>query len=313
MSQPVAPSEQPAYVFSIVTESFNVLEGMEVESLRRSLRAATACVESAAEPGEVLLVDVAGGPEIESLLKDFPDVRQVSCPGLDYDAAKNRGARHARGEYLIFLDGDCAPADGWMEALLRPLRNGESIATCGFTAYAGRRWAALQTLLDFGFLLPRSERPVGCYACNNWAVRRAELIAMPIPEEALRCSCYPHAQRLKRRGTPVHLVPDAIVTHDLPPFWKERTRRGWDLVAVCWADPALPEARLLERGLRALPAFYWKNVKLDQRRLRDHYDDLGLTRRFAAVARLVVPLLRLPDVFGLARALWHDRTRRRSG
>ena len=293
----------PACEFSIITETYNLVEGAKVKSLRRALEYATSIAERNGA-GEVLLADVDGRPEIGEMLKDFPFVRRVPCHGLPYDAAKNRAVEAARGEYVAFLDGDCVPEGAWLDSLLAPLRSGASIATCGYTSYAGGFWAAIQTVMDFGFLLPRESRAVDCYPCNNWASRRTELLARPIPVENLRCSCYPHAQAMARRGAPIVMVPAAHVRHDLPPFWAERLRRGWDLVAVCWVDPVLAESRLLRLGLMALPAFYLGNVALDWKRLRSARREVGMSRLQATLALGLMPLLRVIDIVGIVRALW---------
>ena len=289
--------------FSIITESYNLLEGAKFESLRRSLEYATSTVERKGA-GEVLLADVDGRPEIALLLKDFPLVRRVPCQGLSYDAAKNRAVEAACGEYIAFLDGDCIPEGAWLDALLGPLRSGASTMTCGYTSYAGGFWAAVQTVMDFGFLLPCKSRAVDCYPCNNWASRRTELLERPIPVEDLRCSCYPHAQAMARRGAPIAMAPTARVRHDLPPFWSERLRRGWDLVAVCWVDPVLAESRLLRLGFVALPAFYLGNLALDWKRLGSARRAVGMSRLQASFALGLMPLLRVIDVVGIARALW---------
>jgi hypothetical protein len=158
--------------------------------------------------------------------------------------------------------------------------------------------------MDFGFLLPLRPRPVGCYPCNNWAARRADLLAQPIPDDqVLRCSCYPHAQEMERQGTPFELAPGARARHDLPPFWAERWRRGYDVVAACWRDPAPPEARLLRYGLLAAPLFYADNVRLDWKRLRKSWRDLGLSRFEALVAFGLTPVLRFIDIAGIVAAL----------
>jgi glycosyltransferase involved in cell wall biosynthesis len=41
-------------------------------------------------------------------------------------AARNRGAEMARGDVLIFLDADCTPSSGWLEAIVDAIARGES-------------------------------------------------------------------------------------------------------------------------------------------------------------------------------------------
>ena len=47
----------------------------------------------------------------------FPGVRHVAGPRRGPASNRNRGAAHASGEWLAFLDDDCQPVDGWLRAL----------------------------------------------------------------------------------------------------------------------------------------------------------------------------------------------------
>ncbi len=165
--------------FSIVVETFNHTELGDTGRLRGSLGAA---VEIAARGGEVLCADAAGSPALAALLAEFPGVRRVDAAGLGYDEAKRRAARHASARYILYLDGDCLPEPGWLEALLAPLRSGRADATGGFTRYDSGFLASVLTIMDFGFLLPRRERILECYASNNSGFRRELLLAAPAPD-----------------------------------------------------------------------------------------------------------------------------------
>ena len=45
--------------------------------------------------------------------------------------AANLGARHARGEYLVFLNNDTEVEPGWLEALLDAARSGPEVGAVG--------------------------------------------------------------------------------------------------------------------------------------------------------------------------------------
>lgn len=72
---------------------------------------------------EVLVADDGSNPfEVELLYRNCPSFK---CPvrhvwhadtGFTAAAARNLGAYHARGEYLVFLDGDCVPNASFVEA-----------------------------------------------------------------------------------------------------------------------------------------------------------------------------------------------------
>lgn len=74
---------------------------------------------------------------------------------MDTTEAKNFTAKRAKGCYIVYLDCDCIPAPGWLEEITGPLRDGSAVAVGGFARYPGGWFAALCSLMDFGFLLPR--------------------------------------------------------------------------------------------------------------------------------------------------------------
>src|SRR5262249_59415740 len=169
--------------------------------------------------------------------------------------------------------------------------------------YEGGFLQTVCTVMDFGFLLPVTDRDLRCYASNNAGFRAETLTACPIPQGPLRCNCYQHADMLRRRGTPSRLVTDASVVHEKQPFLEERVRRGHDQVASCWTNPELPEARLLRLGALAAPLFYARDVILDWNRLLQGRHQLGFGPVTTAAALVLLPVLRLADVAGMVRAL----------
>lgn len=70
---------------------------------------------------EVVIADDGSRPDqVEMLLRQCPafkcPVRHVWHPDTGFTAARarNLGARHAKGDYLVFLDGDCIPAKAFV-------------------------------------------------------------------------------------------------------------------------------------------------------------------------------------------------------
>lgn len=287
---------------SVIVESFTHGEGSALDRVRLALRAATEMVDANGD-GEVLVADSSGELAFARFLeREFPAVRRIDGGGLGYDEAKLKAAYEARGRFVVYLDGDCIPAPGWLGHHLDALRSGTP-ATGGFTRYDGEFMGAVESVLDFGFLLPAAPRPLGCYASNNVGFLRELLLETPVPEGPMRCRCFAHAQLLERRGTPVRMIPMARVRHERQPLLRERYRQGYDIVAACWTDPTLPQSRLLSRGVLAAPAFYRDAVAYDWRRIRDGGRDLGLVGWRASAAAALAPALRLVDLAGMVRAL----------
>jgi hypothetical protein len=252
--------------------------------------------------GEVLVADSSADPALAQLLeREFPNARRVDAAGLGYDEAKLLAAEQARGRYVLYLDGDCIPSEGWLEHHLTALRAGRP-ATGGFTRYDGGFLGAIGSVLDFGFLLPVEPRVLECFAFNNSGFRRDVILDAPPPDGQMRCRCYAHAQELRRRGRPVWMVPEARVRHERQPFFRERYRQGFDMVAARWVNPELPGARLVRLGPLAAPIFYGHVVR-DWQRLAGSRKDLELAWWQVVPAAAIAALSRLVDLAGMVRAL----------
>jgi hypothetical protein len=287
---------------SIVVESYNHGEGSSLDRLAVALEAAHGMIEAHGS-GEVLVADASADPALVDLLgKRFEGTRHIDAAGLGYDEAKQKAAREARGQIVLFLDGDCIPDDGWFEGHLTALQNGVA-ATGGFTRYDGGFFGGVASIMDFGFLLPVRSRPLQCYAFNNSGFNRELLLDKPIPEGSMRCRCYAHAQLLLKAGTPMQMVPQSRVRHERPPFFRERFRQGFDLVAATWTNPDLPARRLVRLGVLSAPLFYVRAVVNDLRRLVVGRRDLGLRPWQVPLAAVILPLFRLVDLAGILRAL----------
>ena len=285
--------------FTIVIESFTLTEG----HASRFFRTLNAARRLAADRGEVVVADVFGAQDFQAVLaRDYPDVRRLDVVDMKYDQAKAAAAKAARGDYVVFLDGDCEPQPHWLDHLLAELRREPTGGVAGFTRYDPGFYGSLMSVMDFGFLLPVRRRPVLCYASNNCGFPRQVLLDVPVPTGALRCLCHFHACTLLRRGTPVRLVPEARVVHETPAFWPERTRQGYDRVAAAMVDRALPEHAWLKAGILAATLFYLREVWLDWRRTLWGWRDLEMRWWQVPVALGLYPVLRLADLIGIARA-----------
>lgn len=74
---------------------------------------------------EVIVSDDGDGNAAgERVRQRFPDVRFVAGPRRGPAANRNHGARHAVGEWLVFVDDDCQPAEGWLAALAQEIAGG---------------------------------------------------------------------------------------------------------------------------------------------------------------------------------------------
>lgn len=78
---------------------------------------------------ETIVVDSASDPEVRAVAGQFPRVILVGSPTpLSAGAARNLGARHAKADMLGFIDADCIPGPGWVNAALEAVAGGAAIA-----------------------------------------------------------------------------------------------------------------------------------------------------------------------------------------
>jgi len=78
-------------------------------------------------PYEIIVVDdgsTDNGCQLISPLLDGEKVKLLTTPGIGAAQARNLGAEHANGEYLIFCDAHLTFQDYWIEGLIGLIRSG---------------------------------------------------------------------------------------------------------------------------------------------------------------------------------------------
>lgn len=165
--------------------------------------------QSAAEL-EVIVVDDGGGAVA-------PGARLVQAGGAGPAAARNLGARVARGDVICFTDDDCEPAPDWARRLAYACVDGAAAGATFAARSAGRAAAASQLLTN---TLMRSSldaasgglrfAPTCNLACRAQTVRALpfdESFALAAGEDRDWCA------RLVAGGALLAYVPEAIVVH----------------------------------------------------------------------------------------------------
>ena len=178
--------------------------------------------------------------------------------------ARNVGARHARGELLVFTDPDIYPDAGWLAALVLAHDRTRGVIF-GAIACHGRRWFDIGVhLCKFAICLPeRDARPVHYGWSGNVLCARSAFDAVgAFPRNPWHGDTV-LSVRLQAAGVTLLFEPAAIVRHDhegvqLGPFLRERFERGRELAAIT-ADGSLtgvPWTRR-ERLRRVVTSMFW--------------------------------------------------------
>jgi GT2 family glycosyltransferase/glycosyltransferase involved in cell wall biosynthesis/tetratricopeptide (TPR) repeat protein len=82
---------------------------------------------------EVIVVDNASSDGTQELLASLSGDVQIirNEENLGFAKACNQGARAAKGRYLVFLNNDTIPLDGWLQALLSEVQSHPDVAVVG--------------------------------------------------------------------------------------------------------------------------------------------------------------------------------------
>jgi len=81
---------------------------------------------------EVIIVDDGSNVSTRTTLSEIEGVQIVhQKSNLGFARACNQGAKHARGEFLIFLNNDTVPMRGWLSAMLASARHSKNTGVVG--------------------------------------------------------------------------------------------------------------------------------------------------------------------------------------
>lgn len=129
------------------------------------------------EQFEVIIVDDGGTipPEMIPPFAERIDVRMFVQKHAGAAAARNTGAREAKGTFLAFTDDDCAPAPDWLQRLEDRFAVAPEYMVGGKTinALAGNRFStASQMLVDYLYAYYNAGRGAAVFfTSNNFALR----------------------------------------------------------------------------------------------------------------------------------------------
>lgn len=289
-----------------------------VYNSRPTLPALLAALERQTLPAgefEVLLCDDGSTDGSAAWLAELldplkrPELRVLVAAHRGPAAARNLGARHARGEVIAFTDSDCAPDPDWLEKILAAFRGDSSLVAVEGVTYSSPPAASP---FDHFMDLPGG----GSWATCNVAYRRSAFERLGGFDERFP---YGHedtelAIRARALG-PMRFEPAVRVNH--PPVRRSfrrvvATYRHWrDDLVLYECQPQAYRNGLGGRGpLHGI---------LVARGIRGALSDLAAKRRFLAARplafiayALAVAASRLALLADLPRiGSWYARARRR--
>lgn len=172
---------------------------------------------------EVIVVDDGSGAPPEAMVAEFRnqlEIRLLVQPHAGPATARNTGAAQAKGEFLAFIDDDCAPATGWLRAVAARLATSPDHAVGGRTINAlpeNLSSTASQLLIDHLYSYYNADHNrARFFTSNNLAVPADSFhrvggfdTAFPLAAGEDREFC----DHWRHHGHPLTYAPEAVVYH----------------------------------------------------------------------------------------------------
>jgi glycosyltransferase involved in cell wall biosynthesis len=266
----------------------------------------------------VVVIDADVPPSMaQQVTRRFPFVRLVEAPISNYFAAKNAGARAARGPVVATLDADCVPDTAWLARLVARLDDPAVAVVAGRTRYADRSlWMRALSVPSFGYILAARSGEASGFNVNNVAFRADVLRDYPLDERIPRnggCNLLYHQLRAAQkkivyepRATTAHGTDDVRGLRVL----KKHFSRGYDGVVVYRIDDtlALRGTSVFRRsGVGATFAITAWRVLRDWSFIVRHRRQIGIPGAATPYFGAVALAMRLIELAGMLRALADPR------
>lgn len=183
----------------------------------------------------VVGVDNTGLVRADHLVRVIDTGRPVSAA-----VARNRGAEHARGDFLLFVDADCLLARDALEHLLGAAGDGYGALVGGVVPETGRYWVLASNLMTFpGYLTLDAPGERDCLPSFCLVVPRAVWQQVgPFAERYHGASAedLDLSFRMRQAGLRLGCTPLAAVRHrpdrnNLGAIWRQHIGFG-----VAWLD-----------------------------------------------------------------------------
>jgi glycosyltransferase involved in cell wall biosynthesis len=209
--------------------SFIVPAHNEEALLGRTLAALHDAVGTLGQPYEIIVADDASTDRTADIARQHGAV-VVSINRRQIAAARNAGAKAAKGDYFIFVDADTVVSPEVLRAAIRALRRGVAGGGCLFR-FDGKVPLYIDLLRHLSGPVCRAIGLVG--GCFLFCTRRAYLSAGGFDEALFAAEELSFAQRLKRRGQFV-VLPAFVTTsgrklhgHSAWEIFSTLARLGW--------------------------------------------------------------------------------------
>lgn len=187
---------------------------------------------------EVIVVDDGSPESLQSVIIPFQSRLQITLieqKNQGPSAARNTGAKLAKGDYLAFTDDDCLPTPNWLRILAEGLQlnpehlvGGKTLNALSNNPYAKTSQAIIDVVYNY---YHSNAKPLRFFASNNMAVSRVAFLDLGGFNDNFRTAeDREFGDRWLQAGYSLTYLPEAVIFHahdlNLVSFWQQHFNYG---------------------------------------------------------------------------------------
>lgn len=170
---------------------------------------------------EILVMNDGSTDNTVDVVKKYPGVRCISQRNAGPAAARNRGVGEAQGSIILLTDDDCIPMADWVDAMLKPFRDPEVVASKGIYRTHQKSLIARFVQIEYEdrYHLMLAHDTIDFVDTYSAAFRRDHFLQMAGYDTSFPVACAEDVElsyRMSQRGWKMKFAPAAVVYHTHP-------------------------------------------------------------------------------------------------